>query len=112
MLVPTKQSLPQFLQQILYEIASWRESPLAMTVPEGYGGLFGIILRIGSYSADREEPPHVHVERERNKTKFWLDPVRLQNSGGFSRNEINRIQKLIEENQKMLLEKWHDYFSD
>jgi hypothetical protein len=64
------------------------------------------------YSADREEPPHVHVERERNKAKFWLDPVRLQNSGGYSRNEINRIQRLIEENQKMLLEKWYDYFSD
>lgn len=56
--------------------------------------------------------PHVHVERERNKAKFWLDPVRLQHSGGYSRNEINRIQRLIEENQKMLLEKWYDYFSD
>ncbi len=31
------------------------------------------------YSADRSKPPHVHVERERNKAKFWLDPVRLQN---------------------------------
>jgi len=62
------------------------------------------------YSGDCDEPPH--VERERNKAKFWLDPVRLQNSGGYNRNEINRIQKLIEENQKMLLEKWNDYFSD
>jgi hypothetical protein len=53
-----------------------------------------------------------HVEREKNKAKFWLDPVRLQNSGGYNRNEINRIQRLIEENQKMLLEKWNDYFSD
>ena len=57
-------------------------------------------------------PRRVHVERERNKAKFWLDPVRLQNSGGYNRNEINRIQRLIEENQKMLLEKWNDYFSD
>jgi hypothetical protein len=57
-------------------------------------------------------PGRVHVERERNKARFWLDPVRLQNSGGYNRNEINRIQRLIEENQKMLLEKWNDYFSD
>lgn len=57
------------------------------------------------YSGDRDE-------RERNKAKFWLDPVRLQNSGGYNRNEINRIQRLIEENQRMLLEKWNDYFSD
>jgi len=43
-----------------------------------------------------------HVERERNIAKFWLDPGRLQNSVGYSRNEINRIQRLIEENQEML----------
>jgi hypothetical protein len=53
-----------------------------------------------------------HVERERNKAKFWLDPVRLQSSGRYNRNEINRIHRLIEENQGMLLEKWNDYFSD
>ena len=64
------------------------------------------------YSGDRDEPPHVHVERERNKAKFWLDPVRLQSSGRFSRNELNRIQRLIEKNQNMLLEKWNDHFSD
>ena len=64
------------------------------------------------YSGDRNEPSYVHVEHERNKAKFWLDPVRLQNSGRFSRSELNRIQRLIEDNQKMLLEKWNDYFSD
>jgi hypothetical protein len=34
------------------------------------------------YSGNRDEPPHVHVEHERNKTKFWLDPVRLQTAAG------------------------------
>jgi hypothetical protein len=24
------------------------------------------------------EPPHVHVERDRDEAKFWLDPVRLE----------------------------------
>jgi hypothetical protein len=64
------------------------------------------------YSGDRDEPPHVHVERERNKAKFWLDPVRLQISGRFNRNELNRIQRLIEENQERLLRSWHEHFSD
>ena len=27
--------------------------------------------------------------------KFWLDPIRLQSSGGFSRAEIARIEKLV-----------------
>lgn len=34
------------------------------------------------YSSDRSEPIHVHVEREDNIAKVWLDPIRLQNSDG------------------------------
>jgi hypothetical protein len=73
-------------------------------------------LRIGPYrfffyAGDRDEPPHIHVERDNNKAKFWLDPVRLQNSGGFSRNEIIRIQKLVDENREHLLRGWNDYFN-
>lgn len=63
------------------------------------------------YAGDRDEPSHVHVERDNNKAKFWLLPVRLQNSGGFSRTEINRIQKAVEENQEDLLRSWNEYFN-
>ena len=66
------------------------------------------VLRSGPYrfffyAGDRDEPPHVHVERDNNTAKFWLDPVRLQNSGGFSRRDINRIQKLVDKNREHLL---------
>lgn len=75
------------------------------------------ILRAGPYrfffyASDRDEPPHVHVERDDNVAKFWLDPVRLQSSGGFSRVEINRIGKLVTEHQSDLLEAWNEYFGD
>jgi hypothetical protein len=30
------------------------------------------------YAGDRDEPPHIHVERHRSSAKFWLNPVRLQ----------------------------------
>lgn len=63
------------------------------------------------YAGDREEPPHIHIERDKNTAKFWLDPVRLQNSGGFSRTELKRIQKLVEENQEDLLRRWNEYFN-
>ncbi|PYP84383.1 MAG: DUF4160 domain-containing protein [Blastocatellia bacterium AA13] len=63
------------------------------------------------YAGDRDEPPHVHVERDKDIAKFWLDPVRLQNSGGFSRTELNRIQKLVEENKPDLLRSWNEYFN-
>jgi hypothetical protein len=75
------------------------------------------ILRIGAYrffffAGDRHEPSHIHVERDDNLAKFWLDPVRLQSSGGFSRNEITKIQKIVIEHQQLLLEAWYAYFND
>ena len=40
------------------------------------------ILRQGPYrfffyAGDRDEPVHVHVERDDSIAKFWLDPLRL-----------------------------------
>lgn len=64
------------------------------------------------YAGDRAEPPHVHIEREKNRAKFWLDPVRLQESGGFSRAEINRISARVEESRDLLLQAWNDFFND
>ena len=64
------------------------------------------------YSADGHEPPHVHIERDANAGKFWLDPVRLQDSGGFPRGELARIIRLVREHEAALLRSWHDYFAD
>lgn len=73
------------------------------------------VLRVGPYrfffyASDRDEPPHIHVERDDNVAKFWLDPVRLQSSGGFSRIEINRIERIVRDHQQDLLEAWNEYF--
>lgn len=73
------------------------------------------VLRVGPYrlffyAGDRGEPSHVHVERDDNIAKFWLDPVRLQRSGGFNRIEIRNIHKMIIENKSKLLESWNEYF--
>ena len=62
------------------------------------------------YAGDREEPAHVHIEREDKVAKFWLDPIRLQESGGFSRSEIVRIHKLVTVHKDGLLEAWNEYF--
>jgi hypothetical protein len=73
------------------------------------------VLRIESYrfffyAGDRDEPPHVHIEGDDKIAKFWLEPVRLQTSGGFSRTEITRLHKLVEQNREHLLRQWNDYF--
>ncbi len=73
------------------------------------------VLRVGPYrfffyAGDRDEPLHVHVDREDKIAKFWLEPVRLQSTRGFSRAEIGRIQKLISEHHTELVEAWNEYF--
>jgi hypothetical protein len=69
-------------------------------------------FRFFFYSGDRGEPPHVHVEKDDHTAKFWLDPVRMHGSGGFNREEIRRIQRIVEENREDFLRSWHEHFND
>lgn len=64
------------------------------------------------YSGDRDEPPHIHVERDDSVAKFWVDPVRSQKCGGFSATEIDRIQRVIIREQMNLIEVWDEYFGE
>jgi hypothetical protein len=73
------------------------------------------VLRFGPYrfflySGDRDEPPHVHIERDNHVAKFWLHPVKLATGGGFSNSEIHRIENLVEDNRRILLRSWNEYF--
>ena len=75
------------------------------------------ILRVGPYrfffyAGDKDEPLHIHVERDDKVAKFWLDPVRLQSSGGFGRAEIAKVHKIVEQNKAKLKEAWDEYFTD
>jgi hypothetical protein len=42
--------------------------------------------------------------------KFWLDPIELERSHGFRRQEINRIRHLVEKHQWHFLEAWNEFF--
>jgi hypothetical protein len=73
------------------------------------------VLRVGPYryffyADDRDEPLHIHVERDDKIAKFWLYPIRLQSSGGFSRAEIGQILKIINQHNQQLMEAWNEYF--
>ena len=72
------------------------------------------IVRRGPYrfffwSRDCVEPMHIHVERDTNIAKFWLDPVRLERSGGFRPAEIRRVERLIQHHEDTLIEGWHEH---
>ena len=73
------------------------------------------ILRVGPYrfffySGDGVEPPHVHVARDDDEAKFWLDPIRLERSRRFSRRELIDIGQLVVTRQQEMLEAWNDFF--
>ncbi len=61
------------------------------------------------YSVDCEEPPHVHVERETARCKFWLRPVVLARGGRFGPHELAGIERTIIQYLTVLLEAWDDY---
>jgi hypothetical protein len=73
------------------------------------------ILRAGEYrffffSNEGNEPPHVHVEAAGDYAKFWLEPVVLTRSVGFSSAELNHLRRLVEKHQAFFKEKWNEYF--
>jgi hypothetical protein len=73
------------------------------------------VLRIGPYrfyfySHESNEPPHIHVDRDNQTCKFWLEPVGLARNLGFSPKELRTIEALVIENTKQFLEAWYEYF--
>jgi hypothetical protein len=64
------------------------------------------------YSSDRDEPAHVHVERDGRVAKFWLEPIQLRRPGRFGAAELRRIQRVIERHRGDLLRSWNEYFSE
>ncbi len=74
------------------------------------------VLRVGPYriyfhSHEPNEPPHVHVDRDDQSAKFWLLPVALARNIGFGPAELRRVHRTVEENSKLLLEKWYERFA-
>lgn len=73
------------------------------------------VLRLGPYrlyfySHEPNEPPHVHIDRDDQTCKFWIEPVALARNLGFSAKELRDIERLVIDNQQSLLEAWHEYF--
>ena len=61
------------------------------------------------YSFDCNEPPHIHVRRERMTCKFWLDSVELARNHGFTARELNQIRAIIKEELNRIQEAWSEH---
>lgn len=62
--------------------------------------------RIGSIFLRHEpnEPPHVHVDRDDQSAKLWLEPVTLAYNLGFADKELGTIESIVREHQQQFLE--------
>ena len=72
------------------------------------------ILRVGPYrfyfvSHDLHEPAHVHVDRDDQSAKFWLQPIGIARNLGFSPKELRAIERIVREHQTILLEGWDEH---
>jgi hypothetical protein len=67
-------------------------------------------FRFFFFSNDMREPVHIHVESDDKYAKFWLDPVQLAKSTGYTAQELSKIRTLINENADTLKRKWDEYF--
>ncbi|MGP1383362.1 MAG: DUF4160 domain-containing protein [Thainema sp.] len=75
------------------------------------------VLRVGPYrfyfySHEPNEPPHIHIDRDRASAKFWLASAELASNIGFSAKELRKLQGLVLEHQQTLLEAWDGYFGN
>ncbi|MBI5879334.1 MAG: DUF4160 domain-containing protein [Chloroflexi bacterium] len=62
------------------------------------------------FSREDHEPPHIHVETAENAAKFWLSPVRLEWTVGYTSKELRQVRLVIERNEALFMEKWHEHF--
>ena len=72
-----------------------------------------VVLRVGPYrfviyGDEPDEPPHVHVKRDRSEAKFWLSPVRLAHATGYRATELRKIARLIEAHRDPLIDAWNN----
>ena len=67
-------------------------------------------FRFFFFSNEAKEPVHIHVESDDKYAKFWLEPVRLAKSVGYSAKEMSEIRKLIVENADVFKRRWDEYF--
>ena len=67
-------------------------------------------FRFFFYANERNEPLHVHVQHHDAVAKFWLNPVSLAKNLGMSSPELSKAFSLIEQNEKICMEKWHEFF--
>ena len=65
--------------------------------------------RLFVFAADCVERRHVHVDGNSGVAKFWLEPVSLGESVGYSPRETHRIRRIVERERLVLISGFDAY---
>ena len=68
-------------------------------------------FRFFFFSREGQEQRHIHVDQAERYAKFWLDPIELVESRGFSSAELREIHKLVEEHRRSFILAWDEHFN-
>jgi hypothetical protein len=67
-------------------------------------------FRFFFYSNERQEPPHVHVEKGDGEAKLWLQPAQVAYSHRLTPAELRRARELAFRHQTTFTERWNEHF--
>ena len=57
------------------------------------------------------EPVHIHVERDENEAKFWVNPiVQVAYNDGFDARALRELSGIIEGNRERIERAWNEFF--
>jgi len=68
-------------------------------------------FRFFFFSNEAKEPFHINVESDDKYAKFWMDPVHLAKSVGYSAKELRELRNMLMENADVFRRRWNEYFS-
>jgi hypothetical protein len=65
------------------------------------------------YSAEGDEPCHVHIKKGEGDGKIWLEPeLKEEYLVDFKGQEKKQIIKIVQEQRDYFIRRWHEYFQD
>ena len=58
-----------------------------------------------------EERMHIHIVSPDGEAKFWIEPIiALVNYTGFTKEQLNLLQKIVERHKDEIVKKWKKHF--
>lgn len=64
------------------------------------------------FYANDNNPIHVHVYKGETRAKFTLSPVKLIENEGLEINDVQKIMKILRDNEEILAENWNKHFNN